>query len=289
MVVGRALGWHLIKSTEFRVRRTGGGYRFDGAGFGHGVGLCVLGSVRRAEQGDTTRDIIRAYYPGLTIGRAPAGAWPAVPPPQPVAPARSAAPAPAAASRAAAASSPPKTPARVVSVQLPSSAEPERAALSAFAERALADLARATGRPAPAAVQIVVHPSAESFRRATGEPWWSAARTSGTRVDLLPLPVLRERGTAETTLRHELAHLLTAPALEGQPEWVREGVAMHFAGERPPASLLDANGAPRRVRCPDDDALRRPVSAAAARAAYGLAAACVARALFEGRDWREIR
>ncbi len=60
MVVGRTLGWHLLKSTDFTVRRTGGGYRFDGKGFGHGVGLCVLGSVRRAEHGDSAREILRA-------------------------------------------------------------------------------------------------------------------------------------------------------------------------------------------------------------------------------------
>ena len=69
MVVGRALGWHLLKSTDFTVRRTSGGYRFDGKGFGHGVGMCVLGSVRRAEHGDSAREILRAYYPGLEIGR----------------------------------------------------------------------------------------------------------------------------------------------------------------------------------------------------------------------------
>ena len=69
MVVGRALGWHLLKSTDFTVRRTGGGYRFDGRGFGHGVGLCVLGSVRRAEHGDSAREILHAYFPGLEIGR----------------------------------------------------------------------------------------------------------------------------------------------------------------------------------------------------------------------------
>ncbi len=69
MVVGRALGWHLLKSTDFTIRRTSGGYRFDGKGYGHGVGMCVLGSVRRAEDGDSAREILRAYYPGLEIGR----------------------------------------------------------------------------------------------------------------------------------------------------------------------------------------------------------------------------
>ena len=80
MVVGRTLGWHLLKSADFTVRRTGAGYRFDGKGFGHGVGLCVLGSVRRAEHGDSAHEILREYFPGLEIGRLPAA------PPTPKAP-----------------------------------------------------------------------------------------------------------------------------------------------------------------------------------------------------------
>ena len=64
---------------------------------------------------------------------------------------------------------------------------------------------------------------------------------------------------------------------------------MHFAGEPPPASLVGDEGAPRRLKCPSDDDLRRPVSAASARQANALAAACVARALGDGARWRDIR
>ncbi len=281
MVVGRTLGWHLLKSTDFTVRRTREGYRFDGKGFGHGVGLCALGSVRRAEQGDTAREILEAYFPGAQLARLPEA---------PVAP-RSvrAAPVPPAreTTEAAAARDAPEAPG--LTLQLPATAEPERGALTAFARRAAADLARATGQPVPAQLRLVFHPSADSFRRQTGEPWWSAARSRGARIDLLPPAVLRERGTVEATVRHELAHVLTAAALEGRPEWVKEGVAMHFAGDPPPASLLGPDGVPRRVSCPSDDDLRRPVSAASARQAYGLAAACAARALSEGTRWQDIR
>ena len=66
-LVGRSLGWQLIKSTDFTVRRTGGGFYFEGHGFGHGVGLCVLGSVGRAERGDSAKKILDAYFPGLKI------------------------------------------------------------------------------------------------------------------------------------------------------------------------------------------------------------------------------
>lgn len=286
MIVGRALGWHLLKSTDFSVRRTGGGYRFDGKGFGHGVGLCVLGSVRRAEDGDTTREILRAYFPGLEVGRlqvAPDARTASEAPRAPAAP-DAGRTAERVAPRAADA---PAAPGLIL--VLPPSAEPERATLTAFARGAVADLMRATGQPAPAQLRLVFHPSADSFRRETGEPWWSAAGTRGARIDLLPPAVLRERGTLESTMRHELAHVLTAPALDGRPEWVKEGIAMHFAGEPPPASLLGIDRLPRRVKCPSDDDLRRPVSAASARQAYGLAAACVARALGEGARWHDIR
>ncbi len=66
-IVGRSLGWSLIKSTAFTVKRTGNGFRFEGQGFGHGVGLCVLGSVGRAEHGDSPKAILAEYFPGLKI------------------------------------------------------------------------------------------------------------------------------------------------------------------------------------------------------------------------------
>ena len=66
-IVGRSLGWSLIKSTAFTVKRTGNGFRFDGQGFGHGVGLCVLGSVGRADHGDSPKAILAEYFPGLKI------------------------------------------------------------------------------------------------------------------------------------------------------------------------------------------------------------------------------
>jgi stage II sporulation protein D len=277
MIVGRALGWHLVKSTAFEVRRTSGGYRFDGRGFGHGIGLCVLGSVSRAARGDDARTILDQYFPGLTISPREATSEPAVP----TAPSRG--------ERAARPSAPrPAYAGPAVTLSLPASAEAERSALTAFVTQALGELTRTTGIAAPAQLRVVFHPSPEGFRRETGEPWWSAARTRGTRIDLLPVPVLRSRGTVESVVKHELAHVLTDVHLAGRPMWVREGVAMHFAGERPPASLLDGE-VPRRVRCPSDDELSRAVSAAAARDAYARAAACVARAIVEGRDWRALR
>jgi hypothetical protein len=127
-------------------------------------------------------------------------------------------------------------------------------------DRALVDVTRAAGRGAPADLRIVFHPSAASFQRETGESWWSAARTRGSRIDLLPPDVLRDRGTLDATVRHEIAHAVTGPVVDGRPMWVQEGAAMHFAGEPPPQSLVEADGGIRRVACPSDliCASRRP-------------------------------
>ncbi len=45
--------------------------RIHGAGYGHGVGLCQLGSIGRAEAGQTFQQILQAYYPGTRL--APVG------------------------------------------------------------------------------------------------------------------------------------------------------------------------------------------------------------------------
>jgi hypothetical protein len=304
------LGWHLIKSTDFSVHRRSGGFYFEGHGFGHGVGLCVIGSVRRAARGDSANEILKAYFPGLKIAT-PSSLRPA---PAPVAPPTMTIAAGELPGRRADAgqavgagdagqlevggvgASPPQAPARPgqrrapFRLVLPVGAEPDRTAIDGLVARELEAIRAATRQPAPQDLQIVFHPSLASFQRETGESWWSAARTRGPRIDLQPPDVLRDRGTLEATIRHELAHVLTAPVVANRPEWIREGVAMHFAGEPPPQSLIGPDGIPRRVHCPSDADLRRPASATLARQAYGLAAACFERALVEnGGKWDDVR
>ena len=71
VVVGRTLGWQHIKSTAFDLTRTSDGYRLRGHGSGHGVGLCVIGSARRAEAGEKADAILHRYFPGLPIAAPP--------------------------------------------------------------------------------------------------------------------------------------------------------------------------------------------------------------------------
>ena len=64
-----AMGGNVIRSPNFRVERRGEGFRFDGHGFGHGVGLCQWGAWGGARAGATWQDILLHYYPGATICR----------------------------------------------------------------------------------------------------------------------------------------------------------------------------------------------------------------------------
>jgi stage II sporulation protein D len=63
----------ILRSTLFEVEeqaRDGVLNRvvLRGGGFGHGVGLCQTGALERARQGQSARDILKAYYGGATVG-----------------------------------------------------------------------------------------------------------------------------------------------------------------------------------------------------------------------------
>jgi stage II sporulation protein D len=74
-----AMGPRELRSTAFSLTRRGSGLRFTGRGYGHGVGLCVVGAGRRARRGATVDEILAHYYPGLeqvtldSVRPAPAG------------------------------------------------------------------------------------------------------------------------------------------------------------------------------------------------------------------------
>jgi hypothetical protein len=265
--VGRVAGWQLIKSTAFDVERTGRGYRFRGRGFGHGVGLCVIGAGRRAARGATADAILRFYFPGLTVGRlgdSTVTTTAPVAPPAPVAPMAA------------------KT--VDVSLALPGSEEGERAMVIGLIRRSRDEIVKLTGVKPPASLRVTVHPSADSFGRTTGQPWWVSGATDNAAIELLPITVLRQQGQIDRTIRHEVTHALLDPALANRPMWVREGAAAYFAG---PAAGRAVR--PERVSCPTDVELLRPLSAGAQRDAYARAEACFARAIADGKRWDQIR
>ena len=67
----------ILPSTDFTVateRNSAGVLQtvvVKGRGYGHGVGLCQWGAIARARAGDDFRAILKAYYPGADITRAP--------------------------------------------------------------------------------------------------------------------------------------------------------------------------------------------------------------------------
>jgi len=63
-VVSANRGDRSVMSTRFVISRTPTGYRLDGTGFGHGVGLCQVGAIARARRGDSVEAILGHYYPG---------------------------------------------------------------------------------------------------------------------------------------------------------------------------------------------------------------------------------
>jgi stage II sporulation protein D len=285
-VVGRTLGWSRLKSTSFDVDRTAQGFRFTGRGMGHGVGLCVIGSSRRAAAGQSAEGILQAYFPGLSLGGPGRSAVLLADLTGSPGSLRTSANTPA---RAASVSAPRSAPdavraaSRAVGVQmvLPAMAEADRAELDALVEAARAGVARRMGQPITGSVTLRFHPTVESFRRATGQAWWVAAAASGSTIDLLPVSVLRSRGVLESTLRHELAHVATEPHLRGRALWVREGAAIHFAGEL----YGELSG---RIACPRDDEILNAASPGALRGAYARAGACFARALQTGTSWTDV-
>lgn len=61
------VGFTRLRSTAFSVKKKDGAVTFTGRGYGHGVGMCVIGAGRRARRGEMPADILRTYYPGLRI------------------------------------------------------------------------------------------------------------------------------------------------------------------------------------------------------------------------------
>jgi stage II sporulation protein D len=63
----QAVGYGVIRSTNFFVRTVGDDVVFSGIGSGHGVGLCQWGAKERAAEGFDYREILSYYYPGTRL------------------------------------------------------------------------------------------------------------------------------------------------------------------------------------------------------------------------------
>jgi stage II sporulation protein D (peptidoglycan lytic transglycosylase) len=249
--VGERLGWDLLKSNLYSVRRSGRELVFNGRGLGHGVGLCQAGDEAMAGLGASYREILSHYFPRTTVGNF-------------------------------------QTATKRVSDPVASSEHFELAypeAQRRWVSRTLNQLETwrrvlmQYASPPVKRVRVETWNSTPEFIRATGEPGWVAGSSDGESIFLQPLGTLAAKGVLDSTLRHELTHLtlhrLRAP---GVPEWFEEGFVLYLTGE-PIASGARAHATARTL----GQALARPQSAAEMHTAYARAALLV-RCLAERRD-----
>ncbi|MBI3048424.1 MAG: SpoIID/LytB domain-containing protein [Acidobacteria bacterium] len=263
-----AIGTTTLRSTAFEIDRRGGRLHFTGRGFGHGVGLCVIGAGRRALRGERAEAILARYYPGLALARLDATI-----------------PLPVVAASAGRPAEPPATRTRgAIAVQVPSSSPVDAAEVERLTTLAHEALGKTLG-VSVAPITVRIHESLESFRQATGRPWWVSSVSDRTSIDLVPAALLAQRDGLERALRTAVAELLIAPALNDRPLWVRVGAARYFGREDPRAPADAFPG----LRCPADAELTLAISAAAQREAEARAEACFARGYARTRDWRTVR
>jgi stage II sporulation protein D len=209
--VNRALGWNKIRSDLYKLRNDGDHILFSGRGSGHGVGLCQAGTEEMARQGKGYRQILDFYFPGTHLTKTSADDW------QKRGSER---------------------------FELVSSAPEEDSALLPVAEKILKENENAVGWRLSSRARLQVFPTLDRYRDTTGQPGWVAATTRGQTVRLQPLADLRKRSALESTLRHELFHLLIEPrASQGTPLWFREGLVLYLSEPNkqnsPSAALTD--------------------------------------------------
>ncbi len=196
--VSRSLGWNKIRSDLFEVRTQGDRAVFFGRGAGHGVGMCQTGAEEMAVEGKDYREILDFYYPGTQLAKQGATAqWQ-------------------------------KTSSD--HFELETTAPEQDESILPAAEKLLADEEKNVGWDVSFRVQLKVFATMDAYRDQTGQPGWVAASTRGRVIRLQPLATLKSKGVLESTLRHELLHLLVEEkARAGTPVWFREGLVLYLS------------------------------------------------------------
>ncbi len=273
-----AIGARQFRSTAFSMTRSGNSVRFTGTGYGHGVGMCVIGAGKRARRGESLDAILGQYFPGLALLSLNAATPIESPVPVSVEPPRPPiAPPPTTA--------PPAVPPAALSditVRVPNGSTISAGELGRLALRLRESLSRTLNASAEG-VTVELHNTIDGFRYETGRPWWVSAAVKGRTIDLAPAPLLAQREGIETTLRTAMAELLMAPTLSGRPAWVRVGAARYFSKSEPHGPVS------RDVKCPVDAELTMALSASAQRDAESRAERCFARELGNTGDWRTVK
>jgi stage II sporulation protein D len=201
--------------------------------------MCQIGAEVMGEEGHTYREILSFYYPGTRLGVSAQGIpWQQL---------------------------------ANEDVTLLTTRPDRDRPLLALATRLLHQSEEATGLLYRASPILKIYPTVAAFRNSTGEPGWVSASTRGHTIQMQPSDVLREAGTLESTLHHELLHMLIdSYALPGTPLWFREGLVLYLtepnASSKPGENSEDLNGLDKALHSPaSEEELRHAYAAAQAR------------------------
>lgn len=308
IIVGRVLGWNVLKSSRFEIARSGSNFIFRGSGFGHGLGLCQEGAHVMAARGASYQKILEKYFPGVRlsprsgdlslsrlfkVGNGYESSHVVTPatidyfetqPPltrrtlwnSDIFPALK-----GWAKFARRDAAKPNTGARFLTI----SSDHFRVTYPADVDRRDADQVLNTLESARAdylrraslasitpnlqTLDIRLNDSTGDFTARTGQPWWAAAATKGNRIELQPVAILKQRGVLLTTLRHELAHAVIDSIGNRAPRWLEEGFALYLAGEGKTISRYAT-----KTKLTDEELgrkIERPGSQTDMRALYALA------------------
>ncbi len=81
-------------------------------------------------------------------------------------------------------------------------------------------------------IDVSIHASTSHYIQSAKVKWWIGAIYQSGTIHLQPPAVLQKRGILETTLAHELVHVLLDDASRhGLPLWLNESAAVYFSGE----------------------------------------------------------
>ena len=239
--IGRHIGWDRMKSNWYDVSDAGDRLTFHGRGSGHGVGLCQVGAEVMGEEGHSYREILGFYYPGTRLGVSAQGIpWQQL--------------------------------ANEDVTLLTTRPDRDRPLLT-LATGFVHESEENTGLLYRASPRLKIYPTVAAFRNSTGEPGWVAASTRGRTIQMQPSDVLCETGTLESTIRHELLHMLIdSYALPGTPLWFREGLVLYLtapnASVKPSDNVDDLKGLEKSLRSPaSEEELRHAYAGARARVA----------------------
>jgi stage II sporulation protein D len=265
----RRLGWATLKSNLYTLDQRGDSLIFTGRGLGHGVGLCQAGADEMGRMGRSAQEILAFYFPGTSVallGDAPAD--------------------------------------RVASSEHFEISFP--AAQQEWAPQTLETLEHARGElrsrmaqtdvPSSVAladlissrVRVRTFSTTSAFIQATGQPGWSAAANDGESIALQPLDLLVRKGILQSTLRHELTHLVVHRARASDvPHWYEEGLVLYLTHQQV-ESVHNELPSGRNI----EEAISNPRSEAEMKAAYALALERVRKLAAQRGDaalWRMLQ